>query len=48
MIVLEVLGCIVILGFMAFFAFMGAHVSEEQRQGRNIPLPWEKKEEDDE
>jgi len=48
MIVLEILGGIVVLGFMAFFAFMGAHVVEEQKQGRKIRLPWEKKEEDDE
>ena len=24
------------------FAYMSAHVSEEQRQGRKILLPWEK------
>jgi len=24
------------------FAYMSAHVSEEQRKGKHIPLPWEK------
>lgn len=26
----------------AWFAYMSAHVSEEQRKGKHIPLPWEK------
>ncbi len=25
-----------------WFAYMSAHVSEEQRKGKQIPLPWEK------
>jgi hypothetical protein len=29
--------------FTAWFAYMSAHCVEEQRQGKNIRLPWEKK-----
>ena len=25
------------------FAYGSAHIAEEQRQGKTIPLPWEKK-----
>jgi hypothetical protein len=24
------------------FAYMSSHVAEEQRKGKQIPLPWEK------
>tara|TARA_Y100001938_G_C7834665_1_gene303152 strand:+ start:57 stop:179 length:123 start_codon:yes stop_codon:yes gene_type:complete len=27
----------------AFFAYMTSHVLEEEKRGRYIPLPWEKK-----
>ena len=32
---------LITIGAMVF-AYMSAHVSEEQRKGRHIPLPWEK------
>jgi len=32
---------LITIGAMAF-AYMSAHVSEEQRKGKHIPLPWEK------
>ena len=33
---------IICLGALVFM-LMSAHCAEEQRQGRYIPLPWEKK-----
>ena len=33
---------IITLGAMVF-AYMSSHVAEEQRKGKQIPLPWEKK-----
>jgi len=33
---------ILLLIFMAWFVYMGAHIQEEERQGKYIPLPWEK------
>jgi hypothetical protein len=33
---------VVIMIGAAWFAFMSAHVAEEQRKGKHIPLPWEK------
>tara|TARA_Y100000385_G_scaffold274696_1_gene318163 strand:+ start:2449 stop:2571 length:123 start_codon:yes stop_codon:yes gene_type:complete len=32
---------LITIGAMVF-AYMSAHVSEEQRKGKHIPLPWEK------
>ena len=29
--------------FGAFFAYMTSHVLEEETQGKQIPLPWEKR-----
>ena len=29
--------------FMGFFCYMSAHVSAEYKEGKRIPLPWEKK-----
>ena len=34
---------IIFCTFGAWFAYMSCHVIEEERQGRQIPLPWEKK-----
>lgn len=34
-------GILITIGAMVF-AYMSAHVSEEQRKGKHIPLPWEK------
>jgi hypothetical protein len=28
---------------MGIFTYMSAHLVEEQKRGRTIPLPWEKK-----
>ncbi len=33
---------LIMIGAMVF-AYMSAHVSEEQRQGKYIRLPWERK-----
>jgi len=40
-IVFGTLGLIV----MAFLVYMGCHISEEKRQGKSLPLFWEKKDE---
>jgi hypothetical protein len=40
--VLSIIAGIVLLGVMGIAVFIGAHVSEEQRQGKRLPLPWEK------
>ena len=29
--------------FLAWFAYMSSHLVEEKKQGKSIPLPWEKK-----
>lgn len=34
---------ILITIFAAWFMYMSAHCAEEQRQGKYIRLPWEKK-----
>ena len=31
------------LSIMGFFCYMSAHIVEEQKRGKAIPLPWEKK-----
>tara|TARA_X000001036_G_C20094199_1_gene568407 strand:+ start:66 stop:260 length:195 start_codon:yes stop_codon:yes gene_type:complete len=36
----EIFGFLLLIG-MAWFVYMGAHIQEEQRQGKYIPLPWE-------
>ena len=33
---------IVMMTFMMLVTYMGCHISEEKRQGKWIPLPWEK------
>ena len=33
---------LIIVFLAGMFAYMSAHVSEEQRKGKQIPLPWEK------
>ncbi len=33
---------IIITSIAAVFAYGSAHVLEEQKQGKDIPLPWEK------
>lgn len=34
---------VITLVFAGLFAFMSAHLVEEKKQGKRIPLPWEKK-----
>ena len=34
---------IIFLVVMGAFAYMSAHLVSEQKQGKAIPLPWEKK-----
>ena len=31
------------LSIMGFFCYMSIHLVEEKKQGKSIPLPWEKK-----
>tara|TARA_B110000285_G_C15078900_1_gene592340 strand:+ start:1431 stop:1568 length:138 start_codon:yes stop_codon:yes gene_type:complete len=40
--VLSIIAGIVLLGVMGITVFIGAHITEEQRQGKRLPLPWEK------
>ena len=46
--ILIVIVGLITLVFAGFFAYMSAHLVEEEKQGKSIPLPWEKeaKEED--
>lgn len=37
---------IFILTLMAFLTYMGLHIAEEKRQGKSLPLIWEKKDDD--
>ena len=30
-----------VVGF--FFVYMSCHINQEEKEGRHIPLPWEKK-----
>ena len=39
---LEIIGAAVITGFAGLFAYVSFHVNEEQKQGRRLPLFWEK------
>lgn len=34
------------LTVMAFFTYMGLHIAEEKRQGKSLPLIWERKDDD--
>lgn len=34
------MGCLLV--GMFFFAYMSAHMVEERKRGKTIPLPWEK------
>ena len=40
--VLEVIIGLPILLFMGLFAYVGVHMSEEKRQGKSLPMFWEK------
>ena len=39
---MEILVGILIVSIAGFFAFMSAHLVEEKKQGKRLPLPWEK------
>lgn len=43
---LEIIGAVVITVFAGLFAYVSFHVNEEQKQGRRLPLFWEKKDEE--
>lgn len=46
----DILTCIfifIMLFGMGFLCYMAVHLAEEKRQGKHIPLPWEKKKKDD-
>ncbi len=34
---------LIFTGFMGWFCYMCYHVNQEQKEGKYIPLPWEKK-----
>jgi len=40
--ILETIFSIFLVIVMGFFAYMSAHVVEEKKRGKRIPLPWEK------
>ncbi len=42
-VVIEIVLGIIVLSVMAFFMYMGAHIIDEEKKGKHIPLPWEKK-----
>jgi len=41
-IIIGLAGLVVVL-CGAWFAYMSSHIIEEEKQGKRIPLPWEKK-----
>tara|TARA_B100000900_G_scaffold338172_1_gene300246 strand:- start:104 stop:238 length:135 start_codon:yes stop_codon:yes gene_type:complete len=41
-IIIGITGLVVVL-FGGYFAYMSSHIIEEEKQGKRIPLPWEKK-----
>ena len=42
--VLEILIGVLVIVVMAAFAYMSAHIVEEKKKGKQIPMFWEKKE----
>jgi threonine/homoserine/homoserine lactone efflux protein len=42
----HIFGFIMLVG-MGFLCYIAVHLAEEKRQGKHIPLPWEKKKKDD-
>tara|TARA_R100000231_G_scaffold57100_1_gene47207 strand:+ start:54 stop:176 length:123 start_codon:yes stop_codon:yes gene_type:complete len=38
---MEILVGILVVSIAGFFAYMSAHMVEEKKQGKRIPLPWE-------
>jgi len=40
--VLEIIIGLPILLVMGLFAYVGVHMSEEKRQGKSLPMFWEK------
>ena len=41
--ILEILFAIAATFAFALIAYLAVHVAEEQKQGKTIPLPWERK-----
>lgn len=41
--ILEMLFGIVVIFVFALIAYLSVHIAEEQKQGKIIPLPWERK-----
>ena len=41
---LEIIVGIIVIIVMGVFAYMSAHMVEEKKKGKKIPLPWEKEE----
>tara|TARA_B100000900_G_scaffold157627_1_gene133948 strand:+ start:303 stop:425 length:123 start_codon:yes stop_codon:yes gene_type:complete len=39
---MEILVGILVVSVAGFFAYMSTHMVEEKKQGKRIPLPWEK------
>lgn len=33
---------IIFTGFMGWFCYMSFHINQEEKEGKYIPLPWEK------
>ena len=42
----HIFGLMMLVG-MGSLCYMAIHIEEERRQGKYIPLPWEKKKKDD-
>ena len=40
--VLNIIIGIIVVITMAFFVYIGLHINEEKRQGKGLPLFWEK------
>jgi|TARA_B110000444_G_scaffold257167_1_gene295066 cell division protein FtsL len=40
---LDTIFSVIILAFAAFCVYMQTHIIQEQKQGKSIRLPWEKK-----
>lgn len=43
--ILQVISGCILISIMAWFAYMGFHMNEETRKGRQLALPWEDYEE---
>ena len=39
---MDILVGILVVSVAGFFAYMSAHMVEEKKKGKRLPLPWEK------